>query len=394
MAKPAAVKPSRPHWLRNLILGVLGLGLAVFLFAFFKFGPGSHLVSDLSAPACGDGPLTVAPTADSDFDRLIPLGNLNPPDHTIPTDHIYYVFKRNSANDPVPVVAIHAPGKIHLNQVMRATAIKDGQVFTDDYKLSFSVCRGVQMYFDHITGLSDKLKAVASGLSCKDTHPRPSDTYRYCQRDVDVALEPGEIIGQAGGKAAAGFDFGASNTNAPKLAYANPKRYGDLHTACPIDLFTQPVKGQLMARFDRPSEPKCGEVNQDKAGTLQGNWFSFEGDANSPDAWSKSLSLVHENVDPAIGAVSIGGLNGFVGKLDFKPTTSGNLNREFSGVVPGDQVYCYQTNAQLNSGGPGSAGDHVLIQLTSAAQLKIEHQPGSCGNQATYSFTDPTVYSR
>ncbi len=40
---------------------------------------------------CGEAPfLTVSPMALSDIREIAPLGNLNPPGHVFPTDHIYF----------------------------------------------------------------------------------------------------------------------------------------------------------------------------------------------------------------------------------------------------------------------------------------------------------------
>ncbi len=385
-------KGFRKRWLLA-IPGLAVIALAVLVFPKLK--------PELELGSCdAGGVLTAAPTADTDFDYLVPLGNIGPPDHTIPTDHIYYVFKRNSPDDPVPVVSVKSPGRVRVTQINRQTATIDGQVRTDDYHLFFSPCRGVSISFDHIHTLAPKLAAaVAHGASCSDTHPRPTDTYRYCNKDADILLMPGEELGTAGGGAAAGFDFGAADSRQPALIYANQKRYGKAdHTVCPINLFTEPLKSALMTRFKRTAEPRCGEVAQDKAGTLQGNWYSFMGGSGGVGSWAKSLALVHDNLDPSIGIVSIGGLKGLVLRLPFTPHSVGSLNREFSSVTADSTVYCYQVD---NPGGRTAGGgalppqnNHsVLIQLVSATELRIQAQSGVCG-RGPYSLTSATSYYR
>lgn len=393
MAKPK--KAFRKRWLLLIPLAALAV------IGYFLWG---KLKPSLELGSCKpSNQFTVAPTDDNAFDYLVPLGNIGPPDHTIPTDHLYYVFKRANANDPSPIETVRSPGKVHITQINRQTVTKSGSIFTDDYHLFFSPCRGVNVTFDHIHTLAPKLAAaIAHGASCQEQHPRSTDTYRYCNSDTDVLLLPGETIGTAGGTIAAGFDFGASDVRQPALVYANPKRYGSKpdHTSCPIDLFAEPLKSQLMSRFKRTKPPVCGQVDQDKAGTLQGNWYSFKtGAANGPSSWDKSLSLVHDNLDPDVGIVSLGGLNGLVLRMPFTPTSSGLLDREFSQVTPGASVYCYQVddpgNGQSASGGPVPAQNNhsLLIQLASATELKIQAKDGPC-EPAPYSLSSPTSYYR
>ncbi len=354
------------------------------------------LKPELELGGCGNGPVfTTAPTAPTDFSYLVPLGNLGPPDHTVPTDHIYYVFAKHGPT--APAIAVRAPGKIRITQANRQTVYINGKIRTDDYHLFFSPCRGVSANFDHINKLGPKLAAVIGNQkgSCKDTHPRPGDTYRYCNSDTDVLLQPGEIVGTAGQGAAYGFDFGVADKRQPALVYANPKRYGKAdHTVCPISLFSEPVKTELMSRFKRTVAPVCGEVDQDKPGTLQGNWYSFKGSASGVESWSKSLALVHQNTDPTIGAISMGSLGGYTGILNFTPRSSGTLSREFSTVTPGPTIYCYAQNGPNNYIGPQPVrgNNRVLIQMTSTTELKIERQTGICGG--TLAFAHPTTYYR
>ena len=51
----------------------------------------------------------VSPVATSEFSYILALGNMNPPAHTFPTDHIYFVH--NDYTETIPVVA-PAAGKV------------------------------------------------------------------------------------------------------------------------------------------------------------------------------------------------------------------------------------------------------------------------------------------
>ena len=369
------------------------------------YTPLQHLIARLAVPGCpsSGAVFTVAPTDSSAFDYLIPLGNLNPPDHTIPTDHVYYVFPGDINQGRPPVTSVRAPSKIHITRVSRITAIVGNSVRSHDYKLDFSPCRGVDAYFDHITGLSPGLSQAvsAAGERCEEYHPRPTDTYRYCNSNFDYVAQAGDVIGQAGGGTAAGFDFGATDDRSPTMAYSNPARYNQLHVVCPFDLFVGSIRDSFLTRFGRTGSPRtiapvCGTVMQDQPGTAQGNWFIGDASAGSPEGWNKSLALVHDNFDPSQGVVSFGGNGGGAFRLDFIPTSSGTINREFSGITPGHEVYCFesvgQQGQQTSTQSSSQPARRVLIQLMSATRLLFEAQTGSC--RSPFALISPTTYAR
>lgn len=383
-----------------LLLGIPIIILSVGLF-FFKDHVWSELLV-LSTPKCGSGPvLSELPTADSDFDYLIPLGNLSPFHHTIPTDHIYYVFKRENPESTVPEVDVHSPGKVRFNEILHITDIRDGQIITDDYKVSFYPCRGVTLYYDHITGFKGGLADEVKGKKekCTESHPRPEDTILYCRVSIDYLAEPGEVIGTAGRKIATGFDFGATDHRMSPLSYANPKRYRKdaFYVACPFDLYPEDVKARIWPRFGYPDnprtiEPVCGSVAQDKPGTLQGNWFIGDIPADETESWNKGLALVHDNLDPTVGVVSFGGNGGPVARILFEPKTVGLINREFSDITPDSKTYCYQIDLTMDGLHSPPPTEKFLIRLDSFLELSFEVQKGACTEP--FNFSSPTKYSR
>lgn len=388
------------HKLRYLLLSIPIIILSVGFF-FFKDHVWSGL-QELSTPECGSGPiLSVLPTADSDFEYLIPLGNLSPPQHTIPTDHLYYVFKRENPEDSVPQVDVRSPGKVRFNNVLHITDMQDGKIRTDDYKISFYPCRGVTLYYDHITGFKGGLAEAVKGKKekCTEAHPRPQDTNRYCSISIDYLAQPGEVIGTAGQKTATGFDFGAIDHRMSPLSYANPKRHRKdaFYVACPFDLYPQDIKAKILPRFGNPGKPRttepiCGSVAQDKLGTLQGNWFIGDIPADKPESWNKSLALVPDNMDPTISVISFGGNGGPAVRVFFEPKSSGLINREFSGISPGSEIYCYQVDITMGGFHSPPPTEKYLIRLDSASQLTFEVQTGAC--EEPFHFSSPTTYSR
>src|SRR5690606_21263049 len=100
----------------------------------------------------------------------------------------------------------------------------------------------------------------------------------------------------------------------------------------------------------RTIELLCGQINQNVEKTAQGIWFGEGKNINDPDVIKKSamdLTLTHDNVDPTIGRMVIGGNFTEAGVIFFTPKHSGTINREFSEVKADNKVYCYDNSENL-----------------------------------------------
>lgn len=394
-----------------LIIALLAVALGLGWRSLAKLPRPSKLGQSTGANiACSTGQtLTTSPIDPADIRSITPLGNLNPPDHTVPTDHIYLTLKQNNEIDPSTARSVVSPGEVTLKQIMRVGSKQGELQVTDDFKLNFVACQSVEFYFDHVTKLAPTLLTAYEEKKprCDIHQPRPGDEISYCQINLSLKLKAGEPIGEAGGGRASGLDMGATDPRAPALAYAKPSRYGtrDRQIICPLDLFSPPTKDELYAklgseRVKRVGEPRCGAVNQDVAGTAQGNWYSGTGNMKQPENWSHGLALVHDNFDPAVGVVSIGGvINPTATKISFTPTTEGQKNRDFDQIKPDSLIYCYEgqtvNNQRFNPDERAPrppASQFFLLQLLSAEQIKVELQTGLC--PATPAFGQPTVYER
>ncbi len=388
---------------KKVALVLLGI-VCLFAVVFFLFGAthtGSKIVrfgSQMNGPECSSGAIfTTIPINPQKILSVTPLGNLNPPDHTIPTDHIYLVVKNNNEIHPEFATAVFAPADITISTITHTVSMKNGKEFSNDYSLDFFPCKDVQGKFGHMTKLSPKLTQVTQSNqgNCQTQHPRPEDEYTYCRFDLNTKVSAGEQLGEAGGGTPTSLDFWAIDFRSKELVFANKSRYTpyQLHTACPVDLFEQSKKDTLSLKFGmyekkRTIEPLCGRIDQDVIGTAQGNWTTAQGYIDMPEAWSKSISLIHDNVDPTVGILSIGGIITSPAKIQFVPLTSGTINREFSQVTD-NQIYCYEGQSiGFNSQSRG----RVLIQLINSSNLKVEYQNSSCQNN--FQFTNPTTYHR
>lgn len=338
---------------------------------------------DLSGlPACSAATLlTRTPMALGDIREISPLGNLNPPGHTFPTDHMYFY-----ANSPGPAVPVVSPGAIRVTQALLQKRTGNGQPEFDDYGLDFYPCTGQHFYFAHIASLAPALAAQLGALdaSCNAPYMTGGYTFTQCRKTVSVALVAGDSIGTAGGPTEGALDLGLIDSDSAALAFVDPARVSGtgLHAACPIDRFTSDVRDSLRLRLKvngtpRTIAPVCGTVMQDVANTAQGRWY-FDATAQE----DHHLALVHQNWDPTIGAFSIGtqvpGTSAAV--FNFTPSSTSRVNRDFNLVTADGNIYCYELT---------NYSGHVFTQLLSSTQVKVEvfSSGATCGDSTTWAFT-------
>lgn len=331
---------------------------------------------------------------------IVPLGNLNPPEHVIPTHHIYMRPPLSGDAGPLPA---YAPYSAQIVAIGRADD-------RGDYYLYISPCEGLRMYFIHLTELAPRL-AWLTAEPFGGFHLGPGFF-----KLVTVNVPANELLGYAGSDHQP-YDLGLVDLRRPPLGFANPSRYEISATLppgvppelvtiiaptraqqfCAVDYFTPTVRASLeplFGAFDgsrrRTVAPVCGEHMQDLPGTAQGNWFGDETGGAIPER--NRIALVHDNVDPTIPTFSISDEFPFwsTGDWRFVPAAAGFVNRDFSAVVPGD-VYCYEGMRV----GETSSGT-VLIEVFGvggepANRLRIE-RPGaaSCGT-GPWSFTPAAV---
>jgi hypothetical protein len=370
-----------PSRLLPLAIAVVGSGAVALVAACSgSTGPSANELA-----ACGAGTLlSVSPVASSDIRELAPLGNLNPPGHTFPTDHMYFY---GTFPQSFPVVA---PGAIRVIRVTLQKRTGGGVAEFDDYGVDFSSCRTQHFWFGHLASLSPGFSASvgAIGSSCNAPYQTGGYTFQQCIKAVSIDLAAGAAIGTGGGPLEGALDLGGIDDETPALAYVNPSRAGTqsgLHTVCPVDYFVAGVREALRLKLavngNHPTiEPVCGTVMQDVANRAQGRWF-FDATQNE----DPHLALVHQNWDPRIGAISIGSSVPGTGPtvLMFAPVQAGRVNLDFSQVSADGNIYCYQfTNSSTR----------VFLQLVSAGTLKIQMAgTGACGDPASWSFGGTAV---
>jgi hypothetical protein len=169
-----------------------------------------------------------------------PLGNINPPGHTFPTDHMYFYLQ---GADFVPIYSI-AGGTIEHFRYNEGS---------DDYSVEIKYSPSCSYYFDHV---ANPLAYVEEGYG----------------------LEAGILLGYCKTNRGA-FDLGVIDYDVVN-GFIIPERYLEktLHCADPYLYFTDSVRNILYIKNARIKEPRGGTINYDIDGSLSGNWF-LEGTA-------------------------------------------------------------------------------------------------------------------
>ncbi len=347
---------------------------------------GGRQKTTLDLPSCGSKNefFNTAPISLSQITTITPLGNLNPSGHTFPTDHNYFNIIKvgGSLTAEVP---LYSPSGATVTRIDFSEHLSESPPFTD-YNIHLSSCKEVRIRFAHVSSLSEKLKtALTAPYNNCNEYTTGGNSYRYCSKNVDIAVEAGEQIGTAGGREQSGLDVWAYDDRTSPLQYANPNRWYEdqKHIVCAIDYFTPEIKSAMQAKLGgwdgtkRKIQPVCGEIEQDEAGTAQGVWF-VEGTAQTyPE--DPHLALVHDNIDPAKGVFSAGtSISGLPsGTYYFSPVGSGFVNRDFKDVIADGNFYCFEAAG----GKPYTQHVAIILQLTTPATLRIEKQnSNACGS--------------
>ena len=354
-----------------------------------------------ACPADLSGLLT-APLMDPKYiSGLIPLGNVNPPGHTSPVDHIYF---DSAFTGKIP---LYAPADSAITRVIEQAA-KDaaGKYNPNGFTITYTLCPGVHLDLASYTGVSDSLTAAMSKLqgNCVEIPQKPGHTdfgERQCSFDLDLPVKAGDEMGwvqlqQTSQGPKFPFEVWASNDNVQTRTdvdwtyYLSYDNYYP-HAVCLFDLYSGSLKTSFYAKFGlyenkngkttftpRTVAPQCGQINQDVVGAVQGMWFAGPPDPkHNYEFEGKGLAFIHYNIDPTRGEISVGGnITPNAGVVTFTPKHSGTVDREPSEVKADGLTYCY------NASGWGLSGK-ILVQLTDEHHLQVEHQSGTCSAKET-----------
>ncbi|MEA2069680.1 MAG: hypothetical protein U9O98_00140 [Asgard group archaeon] len=343
------------------------LGSAGFLTYFFLFNP-------LLFKSCVAKPFTEYPVDMDRLEAIIPLGNLNPPGHTYPTDHIYFFTNHTAYPDGLE---IYAPEEITITTI-EYVEYDPPQIagVSTDYTIDFAVCSQVSGQYGHVNNissfLSDQIGDFGDPVNCYEIDNRTFTVYSI-KKNIEV--EAGQLLGRAciGG---GGFDFWLKDQRV-NLEWVNTDLSRHFqHTACPLAYFTEPLKSTLETKVSGwagPVDPPgyCGRIDFDVPNTAQGIWAQEGKEDERQEEYG--LALVYHNFNASKGAISIGTAGNSTYDQSvyvFTPTTSGYRNRNFSQVMNDGNIYYYYCDG---FGFGGSYTKVIFIKMTSNRELLFQY---------------------
>lgn len=306
-------------------------------------GPSGPTDNPYGITATGPGVLSVSPIDTSQVIATSPLGNLSPPGHVLPTDHVYISFvdpwNGNVLNNDCRKRPIYAAG----------AGVVDFTMVTEtrgDTKVDIQMTKTFHYYYDHVL----LLPGIQNGTS----------------------VAAGQQIATTTGLCPS-FDLGVWDMDVTLPGLVNEARYGDgtRHAVSPYKYFTAPLRALYLARsrmMEGVPADREGRTDYGVAGRLVGDWFhvSLPVDAfsaGSVDGWAKSVAFVYDQFDNTSPRISIGGTitqptAGTIGNNDPDPKTVS--------VASGRVAYAFTPTR-----GAATPG-WVLVQMTAADRIRIE----------------------
>lgn len=272
---------------------------------------------------------------------VVPIGNLNPPGHTLPTDHAYFYHRLRNPNAPVYPVVAPAGGTVRY-----VTRGNDDAI-------------GVQATATTIYYLAHVL--VDAGLNS------------------GAAVAAGQRLGVTS-QLSFGLDLGVINEGVA-VFFVNPQRYGSntLHAESPLPYFAEPLRSAIYGKIESAVPANNGRIDFDRAGRLSGNWF-LEGLAPSESgnvaAGPRQLAFVRDVLNPAAVRISVGGTLALTGVFAVEAMAPDPADVSVASGAVGYRLFFGQ------AGGP-SVG-LLMVQLLDDTTLRAEIFAGSQDARADF----------
>ncbi|MFH1843190.1 MAG: hypothetical protein ABIF77_08270, partial [bacterium] len=234
---------------------------------------------EVTGVQCPQGPIFTHHVIDPDsVQNIDPLGNLNPPGHTFPSDHGGYYIAVPPPGKETYNVQFYCPGDLTCTRLVAVEHVNAG---ITDFSLDFEACADITVVMGHIASLNpDVFGATADYTQWGDfeEYTTGGETYRRYMQWTRIEIAAGERLGTAGGNPGqGGLDFGIHDLTAPAHTAANPGRWYEryLHSFHFIEYYADgPVKERLIQLLNReviPDDPHPYGYNmQDVPGTAHG----------------------------------------------------------------------------------------------------------------------------
>lgn len=383
----------RRHPVHRLAPAAAAAGLALCFLA--SCGDGDRLGNPNLPQDCPDGAfLTVSPIPLPDLLEVAPLGNINPPGHIAPSDHIGLTIRVEPGADAPVVTDLLCPGDLVVERVTAFQTSRPGHADAFEYSITLLACEDIILQFGHVTDLDTTLFGPLAGFpgwELVDTQVDGEVTFTTRQKSFNLPVAAGVRLGSGGGhRNQWGVDLGLYDLSRPPEFVASD--LWDTWYAwarCPLAYFTAgALQDTLYALLTLPDAVRddpvygCGVLHEDIVGALQGVWFPAVG--ASMDHEDRDISFSHLSSDPRVQIIANGGAASATFPswvYDIDPVLdTGFLNRDFASVIADGSIYGYHVT--------GEGGDPwtILTRLVSADTLWCEGFPGHLAPE-TWAFS-------
>jgi hypothetical protein len=305
--------------------------------------PGNQPGAPVAPVSTGPLQFDQLPIEASAIEFVVPIGNLNPPGHTLPTDHAYFYHRLRNPNAPRYTVVAPAAGTVRY--ITRGA----------DDAIGVQATATTMYYLGHVLVDSDVT--------------------------IGSAVTTGQRLGLTS-QLSFGLDLGVINDTVT-VPFVNPSRYGPntLHADSPLPYFAPALRGAVYAKVESLVSQNNGRIDFDRAGRLAGNWF-LEGlaasDSGNVAAGPRQLAFVRDVLNPAAVRISIGGTLAMVGVFAIEPGAPDPVDVSVASGPIGYRLYFGDAAGQPQG--------LMMVEMTDDARLKAEVFPGSQASRAP--FTD------
>ena len=320
--------------------------------------------------------------------RIVLLGNLNPPGHVFPTDHIYFYISNPDGDSRTDIVTLYSPGDLTVTAIEANEHVTAGFF---DYSIMLRSCEDITIVLGHASSLSTEIFGDTSAFNkwtLMNEYSTGGETYRSWRKTCNIQITAGEILGTTGGNPHQyALDLGVYDQRYTHENVANPNRWLKtryLKAVCPLSLYEE---GPLLDRLQelvyqdeiKGDSGASSGILQDLPGTAQGCWFLSGVSETYPE--DPHLALVHSNIHPVRAVLSVGNsiLNLDSAAYEFLPETSGLLNRDFKDITPDGQIYGFRVD---------QVAGIIIVQMPDAETLWIETLKGATVNPTSWAFTE------
>ena len=337
---------------------ILIVSIGIIVGCKHNSGPTDSFDTGISGP----GSFSVSPLRIQDYVYATPLGSLNPPGHTLPTDHVYFYWvdpDHRKPGDMDTMRTVFAPGSGVVNFLIQPSPP------SVDSKIMVTMTNTFSYYLDHVI--------LDSGIT------------------LGAHVQAGQILGTTSPQSFA-LDLGVVNDEITLTGFVSPERYPDqtLHADSPYKYFVEPLRDSLYVTVRRNGSDKDGKIDFDIPGKLVGAWFlkglPRTGASADPEAWPKHLAFVYDMTDPTAVRISIGGVLSMVGVYAIGSSAPDPASVSSASGPIGYKLYSPFDFPDVSEG-------LMMVEMMGDDTIKVETFPWL--NADTVSFdTSASVYAR